>query len=58
MQRLRNAIADLLVGLLVMLVAFWLLRGVFRMVIWGASLIIIVLLIVVVLRIAGKIRGS
>jgi hypothetical protein len=58
MQRLRNAIADLLVGLLVILVAFWLLRGVFRMVIWGASLIIIVLLIVVVLRIAGKIRGS
>jgi len=58
MQRLRNTIADLLVGLLVILVAFWLLRGVFRMVIWGASLIIIVLLIVVVLRIAGKIRGS
>jgi len=58
MQRLRNAIADLLVGVVVILVALWLLRGVFRMVIWGASLIIIVLLIVVVLRIAIKIRGS
>ncbi len=57
MQRLRNAVADLLVGIVVIVVAFWLLRGVFRMVIWGASLVLIVLVVVVVLRVASKIRG-
>jgi hypothetical protein len=50
-------IADMLVGAVVLLVAFWLLRGVFRMVIWGATLVLFVLLIAVVLRIAAKIRG-
>ncbi len=58
MQRIRNALADLIVGIVVLLVAFWLLRGVFRMVIWGASLVLIVIIVVVALRIAGKIRGS
>jgi hypothetical protein len=57
MQRMRNAIADLLVGIVVILVAFWLLRGVLRMVVWGATLVIFVLLIALVLRIAAKIRG-
>ncbi len=57
MSRLRNAVADLLVGAVVLIVAFWLLRGVFRMVIWGATLVLIVLLVAVVLRVASKIRG-
>jgi hypothetical protein len=57
MSRLRNAVADVLVGVVLVLVAFWLLRGVFRMVIWAATLILFVLIIAVVLRIAAKIRG-
>ena len=57
MQRMRGALADVLVGVVVVLVALWLLRRVFQMVLWGASLIVIVLAVVVVLRIASKIRG-
>ena len=57
MQRLRNTVADMLVGVVVILIAFWLLRGVFRMVIWGASLVLIILVVALVLRIAAKIRG-
>ncbi len=57
MQRIRNALADVIVGIVVIFVAFWLLRGVFQVVIWGASLVLIVIIVVVALRIAGKIRG-
>jgi len=57
MSRIRNALADLIVGIGVLFVAFWLLRGVFRMVIWGASLVLILIVVFVALRIAGKIRG-
>jgi len=57
MRRLRAAIADLIVGLVVLLVALWLLRSVLGMVIWGATVVLLVILVVVVLRIAAKIRG-
>ena len=57
MQRIRNVLADLIVGIVVIFVAFWLLRGVFRVVIWGATLILILLIVFVALRIAAKIRG-
>ncbi len=57
MQRLRNALADLLVGIVVIVVAFWLLRGVFQVVIWGATMVVFIIVIVFVLRIAGKLRG-
>lgn len=57
MQRLRNALADVLVGVVVVLVAFWLLRGVFRLVIWGATVVVLGIVVVFVLRIAAKLRG-
>jgi hypothetical protein len=57
MQRMRNALADLLVGMVVILVAFWLLRRVIGLVIWGTSVVLIVLVVVLALRIAAKIRG-
>ena len=57
MQRLRNALADLIVGIVAVVVAFWLLRGVFRTVIWGATVVIFIIIVVVVLRVAAKIRG-
>ncbi len=57
MQRIRGVVADALVGVVLILVAFWLLRRVFQMVIWGSSLVLMVILVVVVFRIAAKIRG-
>lgn len=56
MQRLRNALADVLVGVVLVVVSFWLLRGVFRMVYWSATMIVIVVAVVFVFRIAGKLR--
>ena len=57
MRRLRAALADLIVGVVVLLIAVWLLRSVLGMVIWGATVVLLVILVVVVLRIAAKIRG-
>ena len=57
MQRVRSVVADALVGVVLLLVAFWLLRRVFQMDIWGSSIVLMVILVVVVFRIASKIRG-
>lgn len=57
MQRIRNVLADALVGIVVVIVAFWLLRGVFRLVYWGVTAVVVVVVIGFVLRIAGKLRG-
>jgi hypothetical protein len=57
MGRLRNVLADVLVGIAVIIGVLWLLRGVFRLVSWGASLIILVLVIAVILRLASKLRN-
>jgi hypothetical protein len=57
MQRFRNILADAIVGVVLVVVALWLLRGVFRLVYWGVSLIVIVIVVGLALRIAGKLRG-
>ncbi len=57
MQRMRDVLADVFVGAVVMVVAFWLLRGVFRVVYWGASTVLIVLALGFVFRVASKLRG-
>ncbi|MDJ0925836.1 MAG: hypothetical protein QNJ77_14880 [Acidimicrobiia bacterium] len=57
MRRLRNVLADVLVGVVLVVAALWLLRGVFRLVYWGASLIVLLILVAVVLRVASKLRG-
>jgi hypothetical protein len=57
MQKIRNALADILVGIVVVVVAFWLLRGVFRLVIWGATIVMLGIIVVFVLRVAAKLRG-
>ena len=56
MGRLRNVLADVLVGIAVIIGALWLLRGVFRFVYWGVSMIVVLLGIIVLLRIAWKLR--
>ena len=57
MQRLRNALADLIVAVVVVVAAVWLLRGVLRLVYWGVTLVVLVLAIGFALRIAAKLRG-
>lgn len=57
MKRLRNVLADVLVGVVLVVGALWLLRGVFRMVYWGASIIVLIVLVVFALRIANKLRS-
>lgn len=57
MQRFRNALADVLVGIVVVIAAVWLLRGIFRMVYWGASLVVLLLVVIVILRIAWKLKN-
>ena len=57
MQRLRNILADAIVAVVLVVVALWLLRGVFRLVYWGVTLIVILIVIGLALRIASKLRG-
>jgi hypothetical protein len=57
MKSLRNVLADVLVGVVIVIGALWLLRGVFRMVYWGASMIVLIVVVVFVLRIAAKLRN-
>ncbi len=56
MQRLRNILADALVAIVLVVVALWLLRGVFRLVQWGVTLVVVVIVIVLALRVADKLR--
>lgn len=53
----RNTVANVLVGLVVVLVAAWLLRSVFRFVYGAGALVVLVIVVVLVLRLAAKIRG-
>jgi len=56
MRRIRSALADVLVGIVVVLVALWLLRGVFRFVYWAVTMVVLILIIGFVLRIASRLR--
>ena len=56
MQRFRNVLADALVAVVLVIVALWLLRGVFRLVQWGVTLVVVVIVIALALRVAGKLR--
>ena len=57
MQRIRGFLADALVVIVVVVVALWLLRGVFRLVQWGVTLVVLLIVVVAALRVAGKLRG-
>ena len=56
MQRFRNVLADALVAVVLVIVALWLLRGVFRLVQWGVTLVVVLIVIALALRVAGKLR--
>ncbi|MCP4968256.1 MAG: hypothetical protein GY926_23860 [bacterium] len=57
MKGLRNVLADVLVGVVLVLGALWLLRGVFRLVSWGASMLVLIVVVVFAFRIAAKLRN-
>jgi hypothetical protein len=57
MQRLRNVAADVLVGIVVVVVVVWLLRGVLRFFYWSVTLVVLVVAVAFILRIASKLRG-
>ncbi len=57
MQRFRNVLSDVLVGVVVVIGALWLLRNVFRLVYWGASMIVLLIVVIVLLRVAWKLRN-
>jgi hypothetical protein len=58
MNRARNLIADILVGIVLIFVLWWLLRGVLGLILWVVNVIAFVAVIVVLLAIANRIRGK
>jgi hypothetical protein len=56
-SRVRNLLADVLVGIAVFLVALWLLRRVIGLVLWLANLLALVVVVVVLLGVARRLRG-
>ena len=58
MDRVRNLLADVIVGVVLLLVAWWVLRRVFGLVLWLVNTLAFVILVVALLVIAGRIRGG
>lgn len=56
-QRLRNVTADILIGFVVVVVTLWVLRGVFRLIVWGTTAVLAVIVIAFAMRIASKLRS-
>ena len=57
MNRIRNLLADLIVGVVVVLVAFWVLRRLFGTLLWLINAVAFIVVVVVLLAGAGRIRG-
>ncbi len=58
MNRARNLVADILVGIVILIVLWWVLRGVFGMILWLVNVIAFIAVIVILLMIASRIRGK
>ena len=58
MDRVRNLFADVIVGVVLVLVAWWVLRRVFGLVLWLVNTMAFVIVVVALLVIAGRIRGG
>ena len=57
MSRIRNLLADLIVGVVLVLVTLWVLRRLFGTLLWLINAVAFVLVVVVLLAVAGRIRG-
>ncbi len=58
MNRARNLVADILVGIVIVILLWWFLRGVVGMILWLVNIIAFVAVIVILLAIANRIRGK
>jgi hypothetical protein len=58
MDRMRNLLADVIVGVALLLVAWWVLRRVFGLVLWLVNTLAFAILVVALLVIAGRLRGG
>lgn len=58
MDRIRNLLADVIVGVVLLLVAWWVLRRVFGLVLWLVNTLAFVILVIALLVIANRIRGG
>ncbi len=58
MDRVRNVLADVIVGVVLLLVAWWVLRRVFGLVLWLVNTLAFVILVIALLVIAGRLRGG
>ena len=58
MNRARNLVADILVGLVVLVVAVWILRRIFGTVIWLANTLAFVAILVTLLIVAARLRSK
>jgi membrane protein implicated in regulation of membrane protease activity len=56
MDRMRNLLADVIVGVALLLVAWWVLRRVFGLVLWLVNTLAFAILVVALLVIAGRLR--
>ena len=57
MSRIRNLLADLIVGVVLVLVTLWVLRRLFGTLLLLINAVAFVLVVVVLLAVAGRIRG-
>lgn len=58
MNRVRNLLADVVVGVVLFLIAWWVLRRVFGLVLWLVNTLAFVIVIVLLLVLASRIRGG
>jgi hypothetical protein len=58
MNRARNLLADILVGLALIIVLWWFLRGVLGLILWLVNVIAFVAVVVILLVVANRVRGK
>ena len=57
-SRVRNLVADILVGIVLLIVLWWFLRGVLGLILWVVNVVAFVAVIIVLLAIANRVRGK
>ena len=58
MSKIRNVLADVVVGIVVLLVLWWVLRRVFGFLLWIVSTVAFVAVVIFLLILANRIRGK
>ncbi len=58
MNRARNLAADILVGIAIVIVLWWFLRGILGMILWLVNVVAFVAVVLILLAIANRVRGK